>query len=121
MGTKMALVYGIIFTESVENSFPSSFLHKPTVCYRIIDDIFMTWSYGIDKFKLFLYNTNNTHPNITFTYEPFTTLHFMDVLMNIIYNNTIYTTVQLHSYVKEEASMTINNKENKRNDNFRLI
>ena len=76
MGTKMALVYGIVFMESVENSLSSSFPHKPTVYYRIIDDIFMTWSHGIDKFKLFLYNTNNTHPNITFTYEPSTALPF---------------------------------------------
>ena len=81
----------------------------------------MTWSHGIDKFKLFLYNTINTHPNITFTYESSTALPYLDVMMNTIYNNTIYTTVQLHSYVKEEASMTINEKDSKCNDNFRII
>ena len=93
MGTKMAPSYAIIFMESVKNSFLSSFPLKPTVYYRYIDDIFMIWSHGMDRFKQFFNNANNTHPNITFTYEASTASPFLDVLVKINNNNTIYTTV----------------------------
>ena len=114
MGTKMAPAYAIIFMESVEYSFLSSFPHKPTVYYRYIDDIFMIWSHGIDKFEQFLSNANNTHPNITFTYEASTALHFLDVLIKIN-NNTIYTTVYCrptdrHSYLHYKGNHPIHLK-----------
>ena len=91
MGTKMAPAYANIFMEYVENLFLSPFPHKPTVCYRYIDDIFMIWSHGMDKFKYFFDNANNTHPNITFTCEAYTALHFLDVLLQINNNSTINT------------------------------
>ena len=91
MGTKMAPAYAIIFMESVKNSFLSSFPHKLTVYYRYIDDIFLISAHDIDKLKQFFNNANNTHPNITFTYEASSVLPFLDVLIKI--NNTIYTTV----------------------------
>ena len=50
MGTKMAPAYATVFMESAESSFLSSFPLKPTVYYRYIDDIFMTWSHGMEKF-----------------------------------------------------------------------
>ena len=58
MGTKMAPAYAIIFMESVLNSCWSSFPHKPTVYYRYIDDIFMTWLHGIDKYSYLHYKSN---------------------------------------------------------------
>ena len=91
MGTKMAPAYAIILMESVENSFLSTYPHKPTVYYRYIDDILMSCSHGIDKFEQFFGNANNTHPNITFMYEASTAQHFLDVLIKIN-NNTIDTT-----------------------------
>ena len=69
----------------------SSFPNKPTVYHRYIDDIFMIWAHGIDKFKQFFNNANNTHRNITFTYEAYTALPFLVVLIIINKNNTIYT------------------------------
>ena len=75
--------------ESVENSFLSSFPLKTTVYHRYIDDIFMIWVHGIDKFKKNSNNATNTHPNITFTYEASTALPFLDVLIQINNNNAI--------------------------------
>ena len=43
MDTKMAPAYAIIFMESDEIYFLSSFPHKPTVYNGYIDDIFMRW------------------------------------------------------------------------------
>ena len=88
MGTKMAPAYAINFIESVENSFLSSFSHKPTVYYRYIDDIYVIWH---GQIQTIFYNANNTHPNITFTYEASTALPLLDVVIKIN-NNTIYTT-----------------------------
>ena len=115
MGTKMALAYAIIFMESVENSFLSSFPHKPTVYYRYIDDIFMIWLHGIDKFEQFFRNAKNTHPNITFTSEASTALPFLDVLTKINNDNTIYTTVYCkptdrHSYLHYKSNHPIHLK-----------
>ena len=115
MGTKMAPAYAIIFMESVENSFLSSFPHKPTVYYRYIDDIFMIWSHGIDKFEQFFRNANNTHPSITFTYEASTALPFLDVLTKINNDNTIYTTVNCkptdrHRYLHYKSNHPIHLK-----------
>ena len=68
MGTKIAPAYANIFMQFVENSFLFYFALKPTVYYRYIDDIFMMWANGIDKFKQFFINAKRTHPNIAFTY-----------------------------------------------------
>ena len=67
MGKKIAPAYANISIESVENSFLSFFQLKPTIYYRYIDNIFMIWARGIDKFKQFCNNVKNTNPNITFT------------------------------------------------------
>ena len=80
-----------------------------TVYYRYIDDIFMIWSHGIDKFKFFFNNTNNTHPNIIFAYEASTVLSFLNVLIKINNANTIYTTVfskptDRHSYLHHKSN-----------------
>ena len=74
----------------------------------------MIWSHGMDKFKFFLYNANNTHINITFTYEASTALHFLDVSIKIN-NNTINTTVYCkptdrHSYLHYESNHPIHLK-----------
>ena len=108
----MAPAYAIIFMESVENSFLSSFPHKPTVYYRYIDDIFMIWSHGIDKFEQFLHNPTNTHHNTTFAYEVSTALPLLDVLIRINNNNTIYTTAYCmptdrHSYLHYKGNLPI--------------
>ena len=110
MGTKMAPAYAIIFMESVENSFLYYFPLKPTVYYGYIDDIFMIWPHGTDKFKLFFNSANNTHSNITFTYEASTALPFLDVLVKI--NNAINTTVfcrptDRHSYLHHKRNHPI--------------
>ena len=115
MGTKMAPAYAIIFMESVENYFFSSFPHKPTVYHRYIGDIFMILSHGIDKFEQFFKNANNTHPNITFTYEALPALPFLDVLIKINNDNTIYTTVYCkptdrHNYLHYKSNQPIHLK-----------
>ena len=104
--------YAIIFIESVENSFLSSIPLMPTVYYRYIDDIFMTWAHGIDEFKKLFTYSNNTHPNITFTYEASTALPFLDVLIKSNNNNTICTTAYCkptdrHSYLHYKCNHPI--------------
>ena len=75
----------------------------------------MIWSHGKDKFEQFFMNANNTHPNITFTYEASTALPFLDVLTKINNDNTIYTTVYCkptdrHSYLHYKSNHPIHLK-----------
>ena len=85
---KMAPAYENVFMEFFENSFLSYFPSKPTVYYRCIDNIFMIWAHGIDKFIQFLNNANSTYHNITLAYESTTTLTVLDVLIKT--NNTYH-------------------------------
>ena len=115
MGTKISPAYATIFMEFVDNCFLSSFPLKPTVYYRCIDDIFMIWSHGMDKFKQFFGNANKTHPSNTFTYEASTALPFLDVLAKINNDNTIYTTVYCkptnrHSFLHSNSNHPIHLK-----------
>ena len=71
----------------------------------------MIWAHGIDKFKQFSNNANNTHHNIAFTYEA-STITFFDVLIKI---NNIYTTVNCkptdrHSYLHYKSNHPIHLK-----------
>ena len=64
------------------------------------------------QFKQYFSNANNTHPNITFTYEASTALPFLDVLTKINNDNTIYTTIYCrptdrHSYLHYKSNQPI--------------
>ena len=63
-----------------------NYAEKPHLWLRYIDDIFMVWSHGQEKFDDFIKYLNNIHPTIKFTSERSTTsIPFLDV--NIQLNN----------------------------------
>ena len=69
----------------------------------------VTWHRQI---RIFFSNANNTHSNITFTYEASTALPFLDVLIKINNNSTIYTTAYCkptdkHSYLHYKCNHPI--------------
>ena len=72
----------------------------------------VTWHWQI---RTICRNASNTHPNITFTYEASTALPFLDVLIKINNDSTIYTTVYCkptdrHSHWHYESNHPINLK-----------
>ena len=66
MGTRMAPPYAILFLAQLENNFLANYRDKPTVFYRYIDDIFMIWSYGLDRLNDFHREFDNAHTTIKF-------------------------------------------------------
>ena len=94
MGTKMAPNYAIIFMHYLETNILNQATSKPTVWLRFIDDIFMIWSHGIQKLKLFMELLNNHHPTIKFSYEY--NQHEIPFLDTVIYrtrDNQLFTKV----------------------------
>ena len=67
--TKFAPPYAILFMGYLEDKFLTSFVEKPLVWWRYVDDIFMIWQHGEKKLKEFLKILNSCHPTIKFTTE----------------------------------------------------
>ena len=49
--TKFVLLYARIFMDQVETEFLEAQKHKPLVWFRYIDNAFIIWSHGKDKFS----------------------------------------------------------------------
>ena len=103
-GPKMAPAYANISMDAIKTSFLSAFPLKPSIYYRYIDDMFLTWPHGNDSIIHFLEHANNIHQNIKFTHKySRTTLPFLDVSVQIA-QNKIFTTIlkkptDSHSYL----------------------
>ena len=67
IGTKFGPAYAILFMGYLEDKILNSFVEKPLVWWRYIDDIFMIWQHGEEKLKEFLKILNSCHPIIKFT------------------------------------------------------
>ena len=67
IGTKMAPPYAIIFMAELEEMLLSSYVRKPLVWWRYIDDIFLIWEHGEENLKEFLRLLNELHPTCKFT------------------------------------------------------
>ena len=80
IGTKFAPPYAILFMGYLEDKVLNSFVEKPLVWWRYIDDIFMIWDHGEEKLKEFLKILNSCHPTVKFTAEySLDKVNFLDV------------------------------------------
>ena len=68
MGTKMAPSFANLFLGMLEtNSLTLNAPWQPHTWWRYIDDIFIIWTEGSDRLKIFVDYLNNIHPTIKFT------------------------------------------------------
>ena len=64
---------------------------QPHTWWRYIDDIFMIWTEGSDRLKIFVDYLNNIHPTIKFTSShSLTNVPFLDVMVSL-HNGIIET------------------------------
>ena len=64
----------------MEDKILNSFVEKPLVWWRYIDDIFMIWLHREEKLKEFLKIFNSCHPTLKFTAEySLDNVNFLDV------------------------------------------
>ena len=65
---------------------------KPKTWLRLIDDIFMVWSHGIQALTLYMDMLNSHHPTIKFTYEyNKQDISFLDTIVYKTANNELFT------------------------------
>ena len=84
MGTRMAPCYANIFMADLEENLLSGYPYKPLAYYRYIDDIFITWSHGLDLLHNFINNISKQHSNTIFTANISTTsVNFLDVTIDL--------------------------------------
>lgn len=84
MGTHMAPTYANLFMGHLESHLYQNFSYKPTHWMRYIDDIFLTWTHGLDKLTDFINHINQVHPTIKFTMNACTSnLPFLDLSLSI--------------------------------------
>ena len=67
IGIKYAPTYACIFMDKVVTEFLETQRDKPFWWVRYIDDIFLIWTHGQEKPKVFLEDLNKFHPNLKFT------------------------------------------------------
>ena len=67
MGTKMAPRYANLFSARIEANVLAHAPHKPHICWRYIDDIFMIWTHSLEDLDAFTTYLNGIHPTIKFT------------------------------------------------------
>ena len=66
MGTRMGPGYACLFMGKFEQDFLEEAPLTPLFWKRFIDDIFMIWTHGEEKFEEFFVKINAVHPNIKF-------------------------------------------------------
>ncbi len=64
MGKKFAPSYCNIFMALWEEQILNKNNYQPLVYFRFLDDIFMIWTHGIEKFNAFFESMNSHHPSI---------------------------------------------------------
>lgn len=64
MGIRFAPSFADIFMAKWENDALQKYAHLPLFYGRFLDDIFLIWTHGIEKFNEFLNILNNHHPTI---------------------------------------------------------
>ena len=69
IGTKFAPPYAILFMDYLEDKVLNSFVKKPLVWWRYIDDTLTIWQHGEEKLIEFLKILNSCHPTIKFIME----------------------------------------------------
>ena len=69
IGTKCAPSYAILFLAALERKLLDHHVEKPLLWWRYIDDIFLIWTHGEEKFLEFINFLNSAHHSIKFTAE----------------------------------------------------
>ena len=73
---------------------------QPHTWWRYIDDVFMIWTEGSDRLKIFVDYLNNIHPTIKFTgSHSLTNVPFLDVMVSL-HNGVIETQVETDLFTK---------------------
>ena len=91
MGTKMAPSFANLFLGMFETNALTNAPWQPHTWWRYIDDIFMIWTEGSDRLKIFVDYLNNIHPTIKFTSShSLTNVPFLDVMVPL-HNGIIET------------------------------
>ena len=84
MGTRMAPSYANLFLGKFEGDALLNSPHQPYLWLRFIDDIFMIWTAGPDKLKIFVDYLNNLHSTIKFTCSHLpSNIPFLDVMVSV--------------------------------------
>ena len=84
MGTRMAPSYANLFLGKFERDTLLNSPHRPYLWLRFIDDIFMIWTAGPEKLKIFVDYLYNLHSTIKFTcsHSP-SNIPFLDVMVSV--------------------------------------
>ena len=84
MGTKMAPSFANLFLAKFERDALTNASYLPHTWLRFLDDIFVIWTEGSDKLKVFVDYLNNLHPTIKFTCShSLTNIPFLDVMVSL--------------------------------------
>ena len=91
-GTKMAPSYANLFLGYFEANTLENAPFQLHTWLRYIDDIFMNWTEGLDKLKIFIDYLNNIHPTIKFTSSHSSTnIPFLEVSVSLTNDSSIST------------------------------
>ncbi len=93
MGTRAAPSYACIYMSQLEKKLLKNAPHKPDLYLRFIDDIFCTFTTGMQQVEEFVTYMNSSHPTIKFTAEMSTEqVTFLDTRVKVDpETNEIYT------------------------------
>ena len=84
MGTKMAPSFANLFLAKFERDALTNASYLPHTWLRFLDDIFVIWTEGSDKLKVFVDYLNNLHPTIKFTCShSLTNIPSLDVMISL--------------------------------------
>ena len=84
MGTKMAPSFANLFLAKFERDALTNASYLPHTWLRFLDDIFVIWTEGSDKLKVFVDYLNNLHPTIKFTCShSLINIPFLDVMVSL--------------------------------------
>jgi len=116
MGTKVAPSLANLFMAYFEDKFVYTYPVKPTIWLRYIDDIFLIWEHGDEKFQTFLNHLNTCHQTIKFTSEiSYSSVNFLDTTVLIDSSGKLYTTLYCkptdsHNYLSYESAHPLHTK-----------
>ncbi|KAJ8909998.1 hypothetical protein NQ315_003526 [Exocentrus adspersus] len=84
MGSSLSPIMSNIFMEHFEETYVKSYINKPKIWWRYVDDVFSIWPHGQDNLTDFLNFLNNIEPTIKFTLEleENNKLPFLDVMIS---------------------------------------
>ena len=84
MGANMAPSFANLFLNMFETNALTNAPWQPHIWWRYIDDIFMIWTEGSDRLKIFVDYLNNIHPTIKFTSSHSLTIApFLEVMVSL--------------------------------------